>query len=158
MKTMIILSAIFLLQSSCKKENSPITLDSRIEFIVRDELGNNLLDPSIPSSFIENKVKIFYLTNGQKEEVFYPNYDHPRNFWFFEKSGEFQMSLSPNSSIDEEFPITYIQWNESDCDTIKCSFSRTSNSVICTKVWYNDSLVWDNYSDKRFFEFIKKNL
>lgn len=53
------------------------------------------------------------------------------------------MRLFMNDVPTELFPETYIKWNETDTDTIKASYGRGENFVICNKVWLNNRVVWD---------------
>jgi len=154
MKTIFLIFAVLFI-TSCKKEKASLNLDGGIEISIKDNLGNDLLNPSTPNAFVENEIKIYYLVDGIKKEVFNANYDHPRNFILFEKAGEYLMGLSPNGDEKEELPVTYIEWNAFESDTIQCHFSRTSNSVVCDKVWYNGALVWDNYSASRSIQIVK---
>jgi hypothetical protein len=65
------------------------------------------------------------------------------------------MMLFLNASESDKLPITLIKWSEYDMDTIKCNIKRTDRSVVCTKVWYNDSLVWDDLSIERRIQIVK---
>jgi hypothetical protein len=155
MKTIIIIFIAVLFMISCKKEKVSLNLDGGIEISVMDNSGNDLLNPATPNAFVDSEIKIYYLIDGIKKEIYNANYDHPRNFILFEKDGEYRMGLSPNADEKEELPITYIQWKEIDTDTIQCHFSRTSNSVVCDKIWRNGTLVWDNYSTCRCIQIVK---
>lgn len=39
--------------------------------------------------------------------------------------------------------VTYIKWNDTDTDTIKCFIEYTKTSAINKKVWVNGELAWD---------------
>jgi hypothetical protein len=147
MKTIIIIFIAVLFMISCKKEKVSLNLDGGIEISVMDNSGNDLLNPATPNAFVDSEIKIYYLIDGIKKEIYNANYDHPRNFILFEKDGEYRMGLSPNADEKEELPITYIQWKEIDTDT--------SNSVVCDKIWRNGTLVWDNYSTCRCIQIVK---
>jgi len=153
--TLMLISAMMLF--SCQKEKESFIVDIGIEITVSDENGNDLLNPSNQNSFNEQNIKIYDLINGVVEEVYYPNYDNPRCFSIVEKDGIYRMMLSPNANEKDEFPVTYIKWNETDTDTIKCSISRGDNYVVCTKVWYNETLMWDgdNCSGCRCIQVVK---
>lgn len=151
--TLILITTMVLF--SCQKEKESHNIDTGIEITVFDSIGNDLLNPSNQNSYKENIIKIYYLINGVVEEVYYSNYDNPRNFIIYEKDGIYQMRLFPNANEKDELPVTYIKWNDSDTDTIKCCFSRTESSVICTKVWYNETLMWDDYSSCRCIQVVK---
>jgi hypothetical protein len=151
--TLIIITAMAFF--SCKKDKESLNIDTGIEINVKDNIGNDLLNPIFNNAFSESNIKIYYLIDGEKKEVYNPNYTYPRNFRISEKEGVYYMTLWPNTTEKDEFPITYIKWNETDTDTIKCSFSRTENSVICIKVWYNGTLMWNDYSSCRCIQVVK---
>lgn len=155
MRTLVFFASILLTMNSCDKEKEKIVFDQGIEITVLDELGNDLLNPSNQNAYDVDKIKIFYLINGVIEEVYNPNYDNPRNFSISEREGLFRLMLTLNATENDEYPTTYIRWSESDTDTIKCIVKRTDRSVICTKVWYNDSLVWDDLSIERQIQIVK---
>lgn len=155
MRTIIFLTFILIAMNACDRDQEKLVLDAGIEISVLDGDGNDLLNPLTNNAFIESNIKIYYLVNGELEEVYYPNYDNPRNFSIYERDGFYRMGLSPNANEKDELPVTYIKWNDNDTDTIKCSFSRTDNSVICTKVWYNESVMWENYSSCRCIQVVK---
>lgn len=156
MRTTLVFAILLFVMSSCNKDKEgKFNLDAGIEIYVQDKSGNDLLNPSIQNAYKESEIKIYYLIDGVKKEVYYPNYDYPRNFRIIEAGSKYYMMLSPNGNDSEEYPTTYIQWNESDTDTIKCEFSRTSNSIICTKIWYNGSLAWSDYSNGRIIQIVK---
>ena len=68
------------------------------------------------------------------------------------------MSIHTNIEVQQDGtdPVTYIQWNETDRDTIQCHIKRNEDGslIFCTKVWYNDILVYDN-NGERYFTIIK---
>jgi len=151
--TLMLISAMIFL--SCQEEKNSTNIDTHIEIAVVDKNGNDLLNPSAENSFKEENIKIYYLINGVVEEVFYPNLDYPRCFRIYERDGIYRMRLSPNGNEKDEFPVTYIKWNETDTDTVKCNFSRGDNSLICTKVWYNGVLMWEAYATDRCITVVK---
>lgn len=151
--TLILITTMVLF--SCQKEKESFNVDTGIEITVLDKIGNDLLNPLNQNSYKEDIIKIYYLINGVVEEVYFPNYENPRNFSIYEKDGIYQMRLFPNGYEREEFPVTFIKWNETDTDTIKCSFTRTHNSVVCTKVWYNETFMWEDYSSCRCIQIVK---
>ena len=155
MRTLLIFVSIFVAMIACDKEKEKLVLDQGVEITVLDELGNDLLNPTNQNFYDEGTIKIFYLINGVIEEVYNQNYDNPRNFRISEREGLFRLMLTLNATENDEYPITYIKWSESDTDTIKCSVSRTYRSVVCIKVWYNEALLWDDLSIERRIQIIK---
>ena len=139
-----------------------------IEIAVNDANCTDLLDPSNPNSFKEEEIKIFNLKGGVLEEVYNERMDVKRDFFIFEQdskygkrlfpNNEYLMRLFPNISASEKFPITYIQWNAEDTDTIQCQFLQDKNYFGCSKVWFNGEPVWDvaraNHT-KRSIEIVK---
>jgi hypothetical protein len=70
----------------------------------------------------------------------------PRNFTILtsEDTGEdfYGMSIGLNSSqLDNA--ITYIEWNDTDTDTIRANFHFGNNFMVITKAWYNDEQIFD---------------
>ncbi len=145
---------VIVLLSSCEKESLNFNLDRQIEILVTDKSGNNLLNPSNPEAYNIKDIRLYYLEDNNLKEVFYSHQDYPRNYMILDEL-DYRIRIFPNASKEEEFPVTLIKWNETDMDTIKCEFSRTENSLICRKVWYNGKPMWDNIGVERFFEIVK---
>jgi hypothetical protein len=162
MKNIPAILIVALVLFACKKEE-PVSynIDGSVYIKVTDKSGMDLLNPSNPGAFLEWDIKIFYLTNGVKKEVNNANRFNPKNFHISEKAdsqGKFYMTLSPNIAPDEEYPVTYIQWSETDTDTLKCDVFRAPGLESIKNVWINDSLVfkWEDYAKgTRNFEIIK---
>lgn len=155
---LIIFIAFALMISSCKKESDyTFNKDIKIEILLSDDEGEDLFNPE--SFFYYNKVsiKIFYLIDGQEVEMNNERLTPPRNFFLNYVQDRHRMQLYPNHDATEEFPVTLIKWNSSETDTIKCSFDRSSSTIICNKIWLNDELVWEltSLNQNRSFEIIK---
>ena len=143
------------LMISCNDNDNPVIIDTAIDLSVNNYQGVDLLNPDDPNAFKENNIKIFYIENGKKIEVIKPNLEYPRCFFIFQHEKEYRIRIIANDNRKEEFPITIIQWDEKNADTIKCSIERRANIVVCSKVWINDSLAWGAYNKERFIEIIK---
>lgn len=144
MKTLLILLSALMLLASCKKDNfEQITVDINLHIQVKDPTGTDLLNPNNSNAIDISQVKVFFLQDGIKKEVFNPNLDSPKSFSIVQGEFNYNMILYPNNYSKEEFPITYIQWGSEDVDTIQCAYKRPGGSVICTKVWLNKKVVWD---------------
>lgn len=146
MKTILSILILAFVFNSCKKEEPAKSVsDGSVYLTVTDKGGMDLLNPSNPGAYLEQNIKIFYLSNGVKEEVYYANYDVPRNFFISKEvnsNGKFWMTLFLNASSAEEYPITYIQWSENETDTLKCDVRRAEGLVSVKNIWLNDSLAW----------------
>jgi hypothetical protein len=148
--------------SSCQENTEDPAgelLDVGIEISVKSAEGVDLLNPQSPGHIEENKIRIFKLVNGENVEVYDPNMDSPRGFMIFEHASEFRIRIFGNESSTDEYPITYVKWNESDTDTLKYQIIRKNDNscVSISKVWFNSIEVWDQETDKdeRHFEIIK---
>jgi len=157
MKTILCIFIVALLFSSCQKEEPKRynVIDGDVGITLQDKAGNDLFNPANPGAYLQENIKIFYLTNGVKEEVYYANYDYPRNFRMDnepEPDGKFWMTLflnlAPNGihATNGELAITYVQWNEYDTDTFKTQVYSNEGIVVAGDLWFNDSLIW-KYED-----------
>jgi hypothetical protein len=66
---------------------------------------------------------------------------------------------SPENTTDPLNPITYIQWDENDTDTLKSEIVKFDATTFCSKVWCNGTLVWDvetTDSSGRSFDLVKQ--
>lgn len=145
MKNLFYLFCTLLL--SCSKDNNNVqssSIDTGILIYLKDINGNNLLNTT---NYKENNIKMFYLINNEVKEYYQSNLDNPRGFKFLVDDLPIRIALGPNTTETEEFPITYIKWNETDTDTIKCHFRRevgNDGSLLqCDKIWFNNKFVWD---------------
>ena len=146
MKTII---AILIMATclGCSSENNDdinsYVMEGSIDFSIKDTEGNDLLNPNNKGAFKENEIKLFYLNDNVVEEVYNQNRDYKRGFHLFKIDSGYRISVGLNSAETEEFPITYVQWDETDTDTLKGEFKRTPNGTFLKKVWLNDQLIWD---------------
>ncbi len=158
-KFILLLSVIFL--SSCRSGGDICCFNYSTSFdiIVKNSEGEDLLNPDTPNSLNTDKIKLFYLKNGVKEEVYYPNLDAPRHYSInLYEDNWYKIHILPNGLQSELLPVTYIEWNENDTDTIMCKIEHLDNAVLLKKLWYNNELKIDfsnpQYSDW-VFEIIK---
>jgi len=140
----ISLTIISLTVISCNEEELNSTLDVGLEFSIVNSNGEDILNPSHPDCIKESDIKLYYLIDGIKKEVYNPNYDFPRNFRIYEHQNEFRIGIFQNHSENEDKPLTYIQWNESETDTIEAAYYRSSNAIIQKKIWLNGDLIWES--------------
>ena len=125
--------------------------------IVKNSEGIDLLNPNSSNNLNTNNIKLFYLKNGVSEEVYNPSLDLPRNYMIYSQSdGIYRIRIFPNDIQSEEFPITYIKWNETDTDTIKCKLKYTENTIVLEKVWFNEEFKLDTTQNSGFtFQILK---
>lgn len=156
---MIILMVTTLLacDDSNDSEKDNFNLYAGLEFSVFNSENEDLLNPENANHLDVDNIRLFYVINGQQEEVYDPNLTYPRNFTIFEHENEYRIGVSLNTSETSDKPITYIQWNDQDTDTIEVVYKRTPNAIIQDTIWLNGEQVWelgDNTIDP-YFKLIK---
>ncbi|MDN3595275.1 hypothetical protein [Zunongwangia endophytica] len=130
-------------------------LDVAVEITVEDQRGENLLDPSHPNAINADEIKLYYVENGKAQEVYDETSDLPRSFVVFKSGDEYRMRILQNYS-DEDEPLTLVQWNERDIDTIKSEYLKGDRYIIQDKIYYNGKLSWSsNDSFEPHFEVVK---
>jgi hypothetical protein len=132
---------------SCSKEKPQNeVVDIGIEIFISNTNGENLLLGLTPNAINPDSIRLIYRLNGENFTVYNSNMDCPRAVCFLNDLGSERISITPNNTENEEYPITYIRWENDDSDTIKCHFLRkgnsTNTSIVCDKVWFNDLLVF----------------
>lgn len=138
MKNLFYYSIIFVLFSCSKEEKKEeVSLFNSILINLKDSQGNNLLNSPNYSS---DNIKIFYVSNSVATEFNQPNLDNPKAFRIINTGIDARIGISLNHNA-EEYPITYIQWNSTDTDTIKAHYNRGDNHVLLDKVWINNVLL-----------------
>ena len=155
MKNLIFLLLVSILIVSCNSDDnnnddSFYYLGRDVEFKVTSIDGIDLLNPNNANAFLENNIKIYNLIDNEIVEVYNPNAQYARDFKI----------VSPeNSGIEEYFirvyinnpklenAITYIEWNETDTDTIRTNSVSNGNSLVLTQAWYNDNLLIDENTE-----------
>lgn len=117
--------------------------DNGIEFSISNSEQGDLLDPANPNHLDTNNIKVFYLIDGKKQQVYMPNLDYPKSFNIFKHEKEYRIVIFLNTTKTADKPITYVQWNDNDTNTIEVTYDRPGNSIIQNKIWLNGELVWE---------------
>lgn len=139
MKT-VLLAFLLLIAVGCNKDDDDcgcaiISLSADIS--IENTAGEDLLDPNSPNSYKKRDIKTYHLINGEEKRAgiddnIYQDADSIYRYRTF-----------VNYEGNDEFPITYIDWSETDRDTIKSEIYRTNNQTRAIKIWYNGDLMWD---------------
>lgn len=138
----LILLTIF----SCSKNNEPeeqFNLSSSLEFSIINSQNEDLLNPNNPNHINVANIKLFYVIDGKSQEIYDSNMDNPRNFRIYEHKNEYRIRITTNATETAEKPITYIQWNENDTDTLEVLYERTQNAILQNKIWLNGEQIWE---------------
>lgn len=166
MKTLIFLLLTMFMIISCSSNDNPtnkgVYIDTGINLIIKNNLGEDLLLPSTPNTLNTDEIELYYLLDGQKEKVFIGNLTYPKNYFIYNYINSKAITIFPDYQSKDEFPVTYVKWNSTDTDTIKCHFNRGNKNdgkyISCDKVWFNNKLVYpttENQKTGRFINLIK---
>lgn len=144
---------------SCKKDAiKGVIMDRSITFSVYNSQNENLLDSVTFNHYEASEIKLFYEVDGEIEEIIRPRMAYPRNFMLFKHENENRIQITLNDSEISDKSITYIQWNNSDTDTVEALFERINLSVFKSKVWLNGQEIWDKTIDDPAYYKICKNM
>ena len=154
MKNLIFMLLATILIVSCNSNddnnNSFYFLNRHIEFKVTSIGGIDLLNPNNTNAYLKNNIKIYNLIEGNVVEVYNQNAEYSRDFKIVppEDSGieEYFIRVYINN-LELENAITYIEWDETDTDTIKSISVANGSSLILTQAWYNDKLLIDENTE-----------
>ncbi|MCG2419621.1 hypothetical protein K8089_11355 [Aequorivita sp. F47161] len=139
MKSILIALSVFFL-ISCSRNDEPqgqIVIDLGVNFSIQSATGEDLLDPNNSNAFKKENIKTYHLINGEVKLV------GADDMLFLGNNGLYVFGTFVNYEGNDEFSITYIDWSETDRDTIKSQIYKTKNQIRAIKVWYNDTLMWD---------------
>ena len=117
-------------------------LDVAFEITLQNEVGENLLDPRTEGAINPDEVKLYYVEGGKAREVYDETSDLPKSFMVFQTGDTYRMRIIQNPSKTEDRPLTLIQWNEKDVDTIQSEYLKGDRYIIQDKIYYNGELSW----------------
>lgn len=155
MKYLLFFLTAVLFNSCNSDDKDQFIIDTAINISLKDKDGNDLLSTDSPNSLNQNEFKLYYEINGEQVEVNDEELDYSKGFFIYQHENEFRIRIFPNSQNNSLITNTYIKWNKTDTDTIRCEIERSNSSEVCKKVWFNDKLVWQAYDTERYFEIIK---
>ncbi|SFB90195.1 hypothetical protein INR75_07870 [Zunongwangia sp. SCSIO 43204] len=131
-------------------------LDVAVEITVQNEKGQNLLDPKTEGAINPEDIKLYYVEDGKAQEVYDETSDLPKSFMIFQTGGTYRMRILQNHVDSDDRPLTLIQWNETDVDTIQSEYLKGDRYIIQDKIYYNGKLSWSTGdSFEPYFEVVK---
>ncbi|WP_439487787.1 hypothetical protein [Algoriphagus sp.] len=131
-------------------------ISSAMNFVIVDQQNQDLLDPENPQRIDTENIRLFYLIDGQKEEVFDADMAAPRNYKVMApvpeaNVNEYSLKVFMNNLETEAKPTTYIQWADGTEDVLEAAYDYYPNgSVLVQKVWLNGDLIWNMGEDGDF--------
>lgn len=127
------------------------------EFSITNSQNEDLLDPTSPNHISTENISLLYVINGLKQETYHPFISNPKKFYIYKHQNEYRIRVFMNITETSEKPITYIQWNEMDTDTIETIYKRTNGSIIQQTIWLNGKKIWElgNNTVDPYFVLIK---
>ena len=156
MKNLIFLLLVSILVFSCNSNddnqgnNSFYNYARGVQFRVSSTSGIDLLNPNNTGAYLEENIKTYNLIDGEVVEAYYANATNPRGFSITspEDSGDDKYRINVHVYNPElENVVTYIEWNETDTDTIKSNSVANGNSLVLTQAWYNNNLLIDESTE-----------
>ena len=119
---------------------------------LRDDLGNDLLDPDHQSTYNRGGIRLLNLIDGEYVEQRNSSSSYP---WGYRIR---------NNSIEERFEMRIFQgqdnflikWSIDDYDTLQ--IETTDDGMFLLEIRYNNVVVWDEamLDNSRYFEVIKE--
>ena len=145
---------------SCIKPGCCKLYSADFDFYVVDEQGDDLLDPESTSPIDLQSVRVYYLLDGKKTEINRGNLDAPQMYLVLPPEGgrdKYSINLFLNAEDSSSITTTYFEWNEDTTDVFEAEVSRNKNNTVVTKVWLNETLVWDisTADGKPLYELVK---
>lgn len=135
--TIITIASLLSCSNNEAKEDEHFNLDLSINLLVKNSEGVDLLNPNIPNTYNTNNLSTYYILKGVTKQCDYTLIAPENGF-----TTKYDMRIFPyNYALNDV--ITYIKWNNTDIDTLKTNYEAGKNFVICTKVLYNNKVVYD---------------
>jgi len=169
MKNLIISILIISFLTNCtKKSDEPVggltndIVDVNISYNIINEAGNDLLNSGNDGYFPFSDMKLYYIENNQKVEVYDENMDSPRNIDIINESNPFRLKVSLAYHGDEDLiseedgmklgqSTALIELSASITDTIVYEWAYSESNFTVSKIWYNG----EEHSRNDIFQVIK---
>lgn len=116
-------------------------IDGKINIFLKNSQGENLLNTA---NYNSDNFKIYFKKNGQKIEINNPLSGHPKGFFIDNSYNPIYMGLYLNIDVNEIIPETYIEWNETDTDTLKVTVVKNGGSTSWNSMWLNGDLIYSS--------------
>ena len=120
-----------------------------------DQNGNDLLNQQ--NGIQSSNIITYYRKNGAWIEYYEENLDYPRGYFDYDTESGDYLALFPSEYFyDGNISETKLLYSQTDSAIVKTQFDLSNSNIICTKVWYNDSLVWQTSDGLRTIKITKQ--
>lgn len=154
MKHLMILILLFTIMSCSDNEEmakASFVLDSQVTLAIINQNGDDLLNPATSNYFSLENMKLYYLVNDEKIEIYDPNMAYPRNIGLITETTPYTLGvatydgdedlISEENGVKTGISIAYLKLNENITDTIKTQWeSKEGEYFVNRKAWYNGEL------------------
>ena len=133
----LILGILLLGIISCEKKTNCCTIiDTNVQILYKNELGENLINSN--SDFEESNIKVYNKNGNEFEYIFRGNLDSPNMYRIDEdENGNSVLTIYPSNYYEGNLSTTLVELNQNIVDTLICEFELDSNSEICKRAWLN---------------------
>lgn len=140
---------------SCSKneeiENCCFSLSVQEQFTILNQRGDDLLNPNTSNYYPLDKMKLYYLINNEKIEVFDANMAYPRNIKLIDETNPYRLGIftyngeegliSEVNGVKIGKSVALLELREGVTDTIITEWKSIDNKYFANgKVWYNGVL------------------
>lgn len=138
----ILLTLLVLIMLGCNtdKEDCCVIYSLGANIALTNASGEDLLNPNNPNAYKKENIRVFHLIDGEQKRAGIDD------FLYRDADSIYRYRTFVNYEGNDEYPITYIDWSETDRDTIKSEIYRSGNITRVIKLWCNGELVWDGNS------------
>ncbi|PBJ13708.1 hypothetical protein [Flavobacterium sp. ACN6] len=158
-KILMFLTVITLCACDSKDEKDVLglTYDISAELSIFNDQNEDLLNPNNPNHLDISKIRLFYVINGVNQEFHNLNVESTSVLRIVKRENEYRIKMLLNDYDKSEKTTIYLQWDESQKDTIQSTFEKSYNLYRPKKIWYNNKLVWqlDYGVEECYFKIVK---
>jgi hypothetical protein len=152
-----ILIAVIILNMSCSKDEESsknVVVSVGVEFYILNQTGDDLLNSATHGYFSYDKIKLYYLINGEKVAVqdFDPQVGGNNGLMLNSEKKPYTLKcitynhgenglISDIDGVKTGIAIAFLELSEGITDTIKTEWeSKEGKYFVNKKIWYNGEL------------------
>lgn len=140
---------------SCSKnddvEKNGFVKSVGVEFNILNQDGDDMLNPATMDYLPLENMKLYYLINGEKIEVYDSSMAYPRNIGLITETIPYRLGIatydgedgliSEVDGVKTGIAIAFLKLSEGITDTIKTEWeSKEGKYFVNKKIWYNGEL------------------